>query len=91
MEWVMWKLRSTLSLLLERVVPKLRIIQKKFEESMVRNMEYLSGLGKNNQVTPIFTFTLPLLYNTLFRPFLEYGNVCWGSFNRCDLMLIERV
>ena len=35
--------------------------------------------------------TLPLLYKTLVRPHLEYGNVIWGPFNRADQKLIERV
>ena len=39
----------------------------------------------------IDTFTLPLLYKTLVRPLLEYGNTCWGPFNRADQILLERV
>lgn len=39
----------------------------------------------------IDTFTLPLLYKTLVRPHLEYGNVVWGPFNRGDQKLVERV
>ena len=35
--------------------------------------------------------TLPLLYKTLVRPLLEYGNVLWGPFNRADQKLVERV
>ena len=35
--------------------------------------------------------TLPLLYKTLVRPLLEYGNVIWGPFNRADQKLVERV
>ena len=35
--------------------------------------------------------TLPLLYKSLVRPHLEYGNVIWGPFNRADQRLIERV
>ena len=35
--------------------------------------------------------TLPLLYKTLVRPHLEYGNLIWGPFNRADQRLIERV
>ena len=36
-------------------------------------------------------FALPLLYKTLVRPHLEYGNVAWGPFNRADQLLVERV
>ena len=39
----------------------------------------------------IDTTTLPLLYKTLVRPHLEYGNLIWGPFNRADQKLIERV
>ena len=35
--------------------------------------------------------TLPLLYKTLVRPHLEYGNVIWGPFNKEDQVLVERV
>ena len=35
--------------------------------------------------------TLPMLYKTLVRPHLEFGNVAWGPFNRADQLLIERV
>ena len=37
------------------------------------------------------TFTLPLLYKTLVRPHIEYGNLVWGPFNRADQKLVERV
>ena len=35
--------------------------------------------------------TLPLLFKTLVRPHLEYGNIIWGPFNRADEKLVERV
>ena len=35
--------------------------------------------------------TVPLLFKTLVRPHLEFGNVAWGPFNRADQLLIERV
>ena len=35
--------------------------------------------------------TLPLLFKTLVRPHLEYGNLIWGPFNRADQRLVERV
>ena len=35
--------------------------------------------------------TLPMLFKTLVRPHLEYGNIVWGPFNRADQKLVERV
>ena len=35
--------------------------------------------------------TLPLLYKTLVRPHLEYGNLVWGPFCRADQKKVERV
>ena len=35
--------------------------------------------------------TLPLLYKSLVRPHLEYGNVAWGPFYKEDAKLVERV
>ena len=35
--------------------------------------------------------TLPLLYKSLVRPHLEYGNTIWGPFNHADQRTIEHV
>ena len=35
--------------------------------------------------------TLPILFKTLVRPHLEFGNLIWGPFNRSDQRLVERV
>ena len=35
--------------------------------------------------------TLPLLFKSLVRPHLEYGNLIWGPFNRADQKLVEKV
>ena len=35
--------------------------------------------------------TLPMLFKTLVRPHLEYGNIVWGPFNRTDQRRVERV
>ena len=39
----------------------------------------------------IDTETLPLLFKTLVRPHLEYGNHIWGPFNAADSKLVEQV
>ena len=39
----------------------------------------------------IDTFTLPLIYKTLVRPHLEYGNLAWGPFGKTDQKSLERV
>ena len=36
-------------------------------------------------------YTLPLLFKTLVRPLLEYGNAVWGPYNKADQLLVERV
>ena len=36
-------------------------------------------------------FTLPLLFKTMVRPFLEYGNTIWGPFSKTDQKAVERV
>ena len=36
-------------------------------------------------------FTLPLLYKSIVRPFLEYGNTIWGPFGKMDQQRLERV
>ena len=36
-------------------------------------------------------FIFPLLYKTMVRPHLEYGNSVWGPFNRRDQKLVEGV
>ena len=58
-----------------------------------------SAAAKGNQMLALVrrsffcidAVTLPLLYKTLVRPHLEYGNIIWGPFNRADQILIERV
>ena len=35
--------------------------------------------------------TLPLLFKSLVRPHLEFGNLIWGPHNRADQKLVERV
>ena len=35
--------------------------------------------------------TLPLLFTSLARPHLEYGNVIWGPFYKLDAQKVERI
>ena len=35
--------------------------------------------------------TLPLLYKSLVRPHLEYGNVIWGPFYKGDIKAVEKI
>ena len=35
--------------------------------------------------------TMPVLFKTLVRPHLEYGNIVWEPFNRADQQRVERV
>ena len=58
-----------------------------------------SAVAKATQILAVFRrsfaltdeVTLPLLFTTLVRPHLEYGNLVWGPFNRADQRLVERV
>ena len=35
--------------------------------------------------------TLPLLYKSMVRPHLEYGNVIWGPIYKGDQIMVEKV
>lgn len=58
-----------------------------------------AAVAKANQVLAVIRrsfalideTTLPMLFKTLVRPHLEYGNLVWGPFNRADQRAIERV
>ena len=58
-----------------------------------------AAVAKANQILAVIRrsfelideLTLPLLYKTLVRPHLEFGNVAWGPFNRADQLLVEHV
>ena len=34
---------------------------------------------------------LPILYKSLVRPVLEYGNIIWGPFYNHDIIQVEKV
>ena len=40
---------------------------------------------------PLDATTLPLLYETIVRPHLEYGNAIWGPHYKRDQQAVERV
>ena len=44
-----------------------------------------------NSFAVLNIFTLPLLYNALVRPGLEYGNVIWGPQYKLDQHALEKV
>ena len=58
-----------------------------------------AAIAKANQVLAVIRrsfalldeTTLPLLFKSLVRPHLEYGNLVWGPFNRADQRAVERV
>ena len=45
----------------------------------------------NKSFVNLDELTLPLLYKTLVRPHLEYGNVIWGLHFKMDQKDVERV
>ena len=68
-------------------------------DSMLKFREHASAaVAKANQILAVIrrSFaliderTLPLLFKTLVRPHLEYGNLVWGPFNRADQKRVER-
>ena len=69
------------------------------DEDLKFREQAASAASKGNQILGLIkrsfanidTKTLPLLYKTLVRPLLEYGNPIWGPFNKHDQVLIEKV
>jgi hypothetical protein len=51
-----------------------RVVSKAFQILAVVNKSFVN----------LDEFTLPLLYKTLVRPHLEYGNVIWGPHFKMD-------
>ena len=69
------------------------------DEHLKFRRQAAAAVAKANQILGIIrrsfelldTQTLPLLFKTLVRPHLEYGNIVWGPFNKEDQRLVERV
>ena len=69
------------------------------DEHLKFRRQAASAVSKSNQIVGAIrrSFehldkqTLPLLYKTLVRPVLEYGNAVWGPYNVEDQKLVERV
>jgi ribonuclease P/MRP protein subunit RPP40 len=58
-----------------------KVVSKAFQILAVVNKSFVN----------LDAFTLPLLYKTLVRPHLEYGNVIWGPHSKLDQKAVERV
>ena len=56
----------------------------------VKKANSILGLIKKSFLK-LDTETMPLLYKTLVRPHLEYGNVVWGPFFKEDMKKVEKV
>ena len=69
------------------------------DEQLKFRRQAAAAISKANQILGIIRRSfelldeqvLPLLFKTLVRPHLEYGNVVWGPFNKEDQLLVERV
>ena len=69
------------------------------EEDLKFRKQAAAAVSKASQILAVIrrsfaildSTTLPLLFKTLVRPHLEYGNIVWGPFNRADEKLVERV
>ena len=56
----------------------------------VRKANTVLGVIKKSFAT-LDTRTLPLLYKSMVRPHLEYGNVIWGPHYKGDQQMVEKV
>ena len=69
------------------------------DEDLKFRRQAASAVTKANQILGAIRRTfvhmdakmLILLYKSLVRPHLEYGNIIWGPFNKADQVLVERV
>ena len=67
-----------------------RLKFRKQAAEAIKKANRILGLIKKSFVLLDKT-TLPLLFNTLVRPHLEYGNVIWGPFFKEDIKSVEKV
>ena len=56
----------------------------------VKKANTVLGIIKKSFIT-LDTQTLPLLYKSMVRPHLEYGNVFWGPHYKSDQQMLEKV
>ena len=62
----------------------------KHTAAAVRKANTILGIIKKSFVT-LNQQTLPLLYKSMVRPHLEYGNVIWGPHFKGDQQMIEKI
>ena len=62
----------------------------KHAASAVKQANKVLGLIKHS-FTALDDTTLPLLYTSMVRPHLEYGNIIWGPHFKEDMKAVERV
>ena len=80
-------------------VPEERDLGVVIDEELKFRKQAAMAVSKANQILGVIrrsfelfdADTLPLLFKTLVRPHLEYGNIIWGPFNKEDQRLVERV
>ena len=56
----------------------------------VKKANSVLGVIKKSFAT-LDTKILPLLYKSMVRPHLEYGNVIWGPHYKGDQVIVEKV
>ena len=72
------------------VVADNRLKFRKHAASAVKQANKVLGLIKHS-FTALDDTTLPLLYTSMVRPHLEYGNIIWGPHFKEDMKAVERV
>ena len=72
------------------VVVDNRLKFHKHAASAVKQANKVLGLIKHS-FTGLDDTTLPLLYMSMVRPHLEYGNIIWGPHFKEDMKAVERV
>ena len=62
----------------------------RYAAAAVKKANTVLGIIKKSFIT-LDTQTLPLLYKSMVRPHLEYGNVIWGPHYKGDQVMVEKV